>query len=43
MEPNPNMAMLFSPSGCTNPPPPVPYFLLMQNQSPKDIAGSDML
>ena len=26
--------------GYTNPPPPVPPFLLILNQSPKDIAGS---
>jgi len=40
---SPDIAKLFSPFGCTNPPPPVPPFLLMQNQSPKDIADSDML
>ena len=32
----PRHAMLFSPFGCTNLPPPVSPFLLMQNQSPKD-------
>jgi len=26
----------------TNPPPPVPPFLLTLNQSPNDIAGSDI-
>ena len=30
-------------SRCTNPPPPVPPFLLTQNLSPKDIAGSDIM
>ena len=35
-------AMLFSPFGCTNPPPSVLSFLLVQNQSPKDFAGSDI-
>ena len=35
--------MLFSPFGCTtNPPPPAPPFLLTLNQSPKEIAGSDI-
>jgi len=29
--------------GCTHPPPPVPPFLLTQNLSPKDIAGSDIM
>jgi len=42
LETNPDMAMLFAPFGCTHPPPPVPPFLLMQNISPKDIAGSDI-
>jgi len=33
----------FHPLGvCTNPPPPVPPFLLTLNQSPKEIAGSDI-
>ena len=36
-------AMLFAPFGCTHPPPPVPPFLLTQNLSPKDIAGSDIM
>jgi len=36
-------AMLFSPFGYTYPPPPVPPFLLAQNLSPKDIAGSDIM
>jgi len=35
--------MLFAPFGCTHPPPPVPPFLLTQNLSPKDIAGSDVM
>ena len=34
--------MLFAPCGCNHPPPPVPTFLLKQNPSPKDIAGSDI-
>ena len=34
-------AMLFSSFGHTNPPPPVPPFLHTQNQSLKDIAGSN--
>ena len=38
---SPDAAMLFAPFRCTHPPPPVPPFLLMQNLSPKDIAGSD--
>jgi len=37
----PEAAMLFAPFGCTHPPPPIPPFLLKQNLSPKDIAGSD--
>ena len=36
-------AMLFAPFGCTHSPPPVPPFLLTQNLSPKDIAGSDIM
>ena len=40
---SPDMAMLFAPSGCTHPPPPVPPFLLTQNLSPKYIAGSDIM
>ena len=39
---SPDAAMLFSPFGYTHPPPPVPPFLLTQNLSPKDIAGSDI-
>jgi len=39
----PDVAMLFAPFGCTHPPSPVPPFLLMQNLSPKDIAGSDIM
>jgi len=40
---SPDAAMLFAPFGCTHLPPPVPPFLLMQNLSPKDIAGSDIM
>ena len=40
---SPDAAMLFAPFGCTHPPPPVPPFLLTQNLSPKDIAGSDIM
>jgi len=40
---SPEAAMLLAPFGCTHPPPPVPPFLLMQNLSPKDIAGSDIM
>ena len=40
---SPNAAMLFAPFGCTHPPAPVPPFLLTQNLSPKDIAGSDIM
>jgi len=40
---SPDAAMLFAPFGCTHPAPPVPPFLLMQNLSPKDIAGSDIM
>ena len=40
---SPDTAMLFAPFGCTYPPPPVPPFLLTQNLSPKDIAGSDIM
>ena len=40
---SPDTAMLFAPSVCTHPPPPVPPFLLTQNLSPKDIAGSDIM
>ena len=40
-QPNPHTAMLFHPLGVyTNPPSPVPPFLLTLNQSPKEIAGS---
>ena len=37
---SPDAAMLFAPFWCTHPPPPVPPFLLTQNLSPKDTAGS---
>ena len=40
---SPDAAMLFAHFGCTHPPPPVPPFLLTQNLSPKDVAGSDIL
>ena len=40
---SPDAATLFAPFGCTHPPPPVPPFLLTQNLSPKDIAGSDIM
>ena len=40
---SPDTAMLFAPSGCTHPPPLVPPFLLSQNLSPEDIAGSHMM
>jgi len=40
---SPDTAMLFAPFGCTHPSPPVPPFLLMQNLSPKDIPGSDIM
>ena len=35
--------LLYAPFGCTHPPPPIPPFLLKQNLSPKDIAGSDIM
>ena len=37
---NPDVAMLFVPSGCT---PHLPLSRLMRNLSPKDIAGSDIM
>ena len=40
---SPDAAMLFAPFGYTHPPPPVPPFLLTQNLSHKDIAGSDIM
>ena len=40
---SPDAAMLFAPFGRTHPPPPVPTFLLAQNLSLKDIAGSDIM
>jgi len=40
---SPDAAMLFAPFRCTHPPPLVPPFLLTQNLSPKDIAGSDIM
>jgi len=36
-------AMLFAPFKCTHPPLPVPPYLLTQNLSSKDIAGSDIM
>jgi len=38
----PRSSQLFTPIGCTRPPPPVLPFLLAQTLSPKDIAGSDI-
>ena len=40
---SPDVAMLIAPFGCIHLPPLVPPFLLMQNLSPKDIAGSDIM
>jgi len=40
---SPDTAMLFAPFGCTHPPPRVLPFLLTQNLSLKDIAGSDII
>ena len=40
---SPDAAMLFAPFGCTHPLPPIPPFLLTQNLSIKDIAGSDIM
>jgi len=40
---SPDAAILFAPLGCTHPPPTVLPFLLTQNLSPKDIAGSDIM
>ena len=40
---SPDAAMLVAPFGCTHPSPTVPPFLLTQNLSPKDIAGSDIM
>jgi len=40
LETSPDAAMLFAPFRCTHPPPPIPPFLLKQNLSPKDIAGT---
>ena len=42
LEPSSDMAMLFAPFGCTQPPPPAPPSLLTQNLSPKDTARSDI-
>ena len=39
----PDAAMLFAPFRCTHSSPPVPPFLLTQNLSPKDTAGSDIM
>jgi len=39
---SPEATMLSGPRVETHPPPPVPSFLLAQNLSPKDIAGSDI-
>ena len=43
LETTPDAAMLFAFFGCTHPLPPIPPFLLKQNLSPKDIAGSDIM
>ena len=43
LETSSDVAMLFTPFGCTHPPPPIPPFLLKQNLSPKDIARSDIM
>jgi len=43
LETTPDTAMLFAPFRYTHPPPPVPPFLLTQNLSPKEIAGSDIM
>ena len=37
---SPDTTMLFAPFGYTHPPDPIPPYLLTQNVSPKDIAGS---
>ena len=43
LQPNPHTAMLFSPFGCIyQPTSPVPPFLLILNQFPKEIAGSNI-
>jgi len=42
LQTSPDATTLFAPLGCTHPSPPIPLFLLKQNLSPKDIAGSDM-
>jgi len=42
-EMSPDTAMLFAPFRCTHPTPPIPPFLLKENLSPKDIAGSDIM
>ena len=36
-------AMLFAPFWCTHPPPPILPFLLKQNLSPKDSAGTNIM
>ena len=42
-QPNPHTALLLSPFGCIyQPTSPVPPFLLPLNQSPKEVAGSDI-
>ena len=43
LQPNPLTAMLFSPFGCIYQPiSPSPTLLLTLNQSPKEVAGSDI-
>jgi len=39
---SPDIDMLFAPIECTHPPPHDLPFLLMQNLSPKNIAGTDI-
>jgi len=39
----PEASMIPGPRVENYPPPPVPFFLMVQNLSPKDIAGSDIM
>ena len=43
LETSPDAVMLFAPFRCTHQPPAILPFLLKQNLSPKDIAGSDIM